>query len=139
MHLFVDISSHGLGHLAITAPVLQRLRQQHPKLRLTVRSGLSRKQLRHRLPLPFNHIATASDFGYRMHDALRIDRAASALAYQQAHTHWSKRITAEARFLEHLQPDLIFSNVSYLPLAGAALAGIPALALCSLNLSLIHI
>ena len=40
MHLFVDISSHGFGHLAITAPVLNALGKLQPDLQLTVRSGL---------------------------------------------------------------------------------------------------
>jgi len=40
MHLFVDISSHGFGHLAITAPVLNAVAEIAPDLRLTVRSDL---------------------------------------------------------------------------------------------------
>lgn len=133
MHLFVDISSHGFGHLAITAPVLRQLHQLCPDLRLTVRSGLSHARLRSRLPMPFTHLASASDFGYVMHDALNIDLERSAAAYRAAHAEWTQRVDAEAGLLRQLQADLVFSNVSYLPLAGAAIAGIPAVALCSLN------
>jgi hypothetical protein len=42
-------------------------------------------------------------------------------------------VDREARLLAELQPDLVLSDVAYLPLAGAARAGIPALAMCSLN------
>lgn len=133
MHLFVDISSHGFGHFAITAPVLNALAEMCPDLRLTVRSGLSLAKLRQRIVPPFTHVAAASDFGYVMHDALHIDLAATAAAYRSAHADWPARVAAEAVFLENLQPDAVLSNVSYLPLAGAALAGMPALAICSLN------
>ena len=49
MHLFVDISSHGFGHLAITAPALDALAEIAPELRLTVRSGLPRQKLAQRI------------------------------------------------------------------------------------------
>jgi hypothetical protein len=133
VHLFVDISSHGFGHLAITAPVLAALAEARPAFRLTVRSALPEAKLRERIPHPFAHIDAASDFGYVMHDALSIDLAATAEAYRAAHADWPARVAAEARLLERLRPDLVLSNVSYLPLAGAAACGLPALAICSLN------
>lgn len=133
MHLFVDISSHGFGHLAIAAPVLNALAEQVPGLRLTLRSGLPPAKLRQRIRPPFELLAGSSDFGYVMVDATHIDRAASAAAYRQAHAGWTQRVAAEAGFLADLQPDLVLTNVSYLPLAAAAQAGIPAASLCSLN------
>lgn len=133
MHLFVDISSHGFGHLAISAPVLNALAETTPGLRLTIRSGLPPAKLGQRIQAPFTHIAEASDFGYVMIDATRVNRAASAAAYRQAHAGWAERVALESAFLAALQPDLVLTNVSYLPLAGAAAAGIPACSLCSLN------
>ena len=133
MHLFVDISSHGFGHLAITAPTLNALAEMTTDLRLTVRSGLSRQKLAQRIKAPFALIEDSSDCGYVMIDATCIDLAASADAYRQAHADWPARVAHEAALLAALEPDLVVTNVSYLPLAGAARAGIPALALCSLN------
>jgi hypothetical protein len=133
MHLFVDISSHGFGHLAITAPVLNALAGRLPALRLSIRSALPPAKLHQRIGVPFELIAGSSDFGYRMINATRIDRAASAASYRQAHADWPARIAAEAAFLERLQPDLVLTNVSYLPLAAASALGIPCLSLCSLN------
>lgn len=133
MHLFVDISSHGFGHLAITAPVLNTLAELCPTLRLSIRSGLPENKLRQRIAAPFTLIPGSSDFGYVMIDATRIDLPASAAAYRRAHANWQQRVAAEAAYLKTLAPDRILSNVSYLPLAGAAVAGIPAFSLCSLN------
>lgn len=132
-HLFVDISSHGFGHLAIAAPVLNALAGLVPGLRLTIRSGLPPAKLAQRIHTPFTLVAGSSDFGYVMHDATRIDLPASAAAYRAAHAQWSARVDAEAAWLRTLVPDAVLTNVSYLPLAGAAQAGIPAWSLCSLN------
>ena len=132
-HLFVDISAHGLGHLAQTAPVLQALRQRLPALRLTVRSGLHAARLCERVSGEFTHLPGSSDFGYVMHDATEIDLAVSAAAYPAAHPDSPPRVAAAADSLRALAPDLVLSDVAYLPLAGAARAGIPGVAMCSLN------
>lgn len=133
MHLFADISSHGFGHLAITAPVLNTLAASTPGLRLTVRSALPEYKLRSRIRVPFDGLPLASDFGFAMHDATRVDLPATASRYRLAHQNWPQKVQAEADFLAGLSPDLVLSNVSYLPLAGAQRAGVPAAAICSLN------
>lgn len=132
-HFFVDISSHGFGHLAQTAPILNALQRRLPTLRLTIRSGLPQQRLAGRIGAPFTHLPMTSDFGFQMHDPLRIDRPASAARYRAAHADWSRTVDKEAALLRRLAVDFVLSNVSYLPLAGAAQAGIPAAACCSLN------
>jgi hypothetical protein len=132
-HLFADISAHGFGHLSQAAPVLNALAERLPALRLTVRSGLSAEKLRARLRPAFTHLPASSDFGYVMRDAVRVDLPATARAYRAQHKNWAQRVADEAALLSKLQAQLVFSDVAYLPLAGAAQAGIPAVALCSLN------
>jgi hypothetical protein len=132
-HLFADISAHGYGHLAQAAPVLNRLAALRPGLRLTLRSALPPEKLAQRIAAPFELIAAASDFGYRMVDALAVDLPATAAAYRHAHADFAARIGDEAQLLAQLGADAVFADVAYLPLAGAARAGIPAAALCSLN------
>ena len=133
MHLFVDISSHGFGHLAQAAPILNELARLRPDLKLTIRCGLSIDKLRTRLHCDFEHISCRSDFGFVMHDAVRIDFAATANAYRAQHANWTQRVADETTLLKRLQPDLVLTDVAYLPLAGAAQAGIPSLSMCSLN------
>lgn len=132
-HLFVDISSHGYGHLAQTAPVLDQLAKLRPDVRFTLRSGLPLAKLRQRIHAPFEHIASASDFGYVMVDALTIDHTATATRYREAHADFAGRVAADAALLSELKVDVVFANVSYFPLAAAARIGIPAVAMCSLN------
>ena len=132
-HLFVDISAHGLGHLAQVAPVLNTLFRLRPNVRLTIRSAVPKARLRARLPMPFDLITARSDFGFIMQDATRLDLPASAQAYRDFHAHWRQRVTDEVRLQSVLAPDLVLTDVAYLPLAAAAQRGIPACAMCSLN------
>lgn len=133
MHLLIDISAHGLGHLAQIAPVVTALQQAAPTLRLTVRSALPHSRLARRIAAAFDHIESASDFGFVMHNAVDIDRDASRRRYQDVHADWPQRVADEAAWLRTHGVDAVLSNVAYLPLAGAAAAGLPAAALCSLN------
>lgn len=132
-HLFVDISSHGFGHLAQTGPVLDALATHLPDLRLTIRSGLPAEKLQQRIAVPFDPIEQASDVAFLMHDATRVDREGSAAAWRGAHAGWPAAVAADAELLSRLAPDLVLANVSPRPLAAAKAAGIPAVAMCSLN------
>ncbi|MCK9285060.1 MAG: hypothetical protein M0P39_12360 [Rhodocyclaceae bacterium] len=132
-HLFVDISSHGFGHLGQTAPVLAALQQRLPGMRLTVRSGLPASLLQARIGTEFVHIDAASDFGFVQRDAVSIDHVATRRAYREAHRDFDRCVAQEAEFLAGLAPDLVLSNVAYLPLAGARRAGMPSVAMSSLN------
>ena len=132
-HLVVSISGHGFGHVAQTAPVLNLLHQRMPQLRLTVRSAVPLAHLRTRIHAPFTHLSSEGDIGMVMSSALDVRAGDSCAAYRAFHAGWDARIADEARLLRELKAGLVFSNVGYLPLAGAQRAGIPNAALCSLN------
>jgi len=132
-HLVVSISGHGFGHVAQTAPVLNLLHEYMPRLRITVRSGVPTTHLRSRIHAPFEHLQSIGDIGMVMSSALAVDVGKSRAAYRAFHADWNTRVAEEARLFQALQADLVFSNVGYLTLAGAQLAGIPNVALCSLN------
>jgi len=132
-HLVVSISGHGFGHLAQTAPILNRLQQLLPPLRITLRSALPRWLLRSRIHAPFELLTSEGDLGMAMSSAIDVLAAESRAAYRRFHADWDARVAEEARLLRELGADLVFSNVGYLPLAGAQRAGIANAALCSLN------
>ncbi|MCX7193896.1 MAG: hypothetical protein NTY60_09800 [Proteobacteria bacterium] len=132
-HLVVSISGHGFGHVAQTAPILNALHDQCPKLRITVRSSVAAGHLQQRIRAPFTHLQSTGDIGMVMSSALEVDIEKSRAAYQKFHANWNERVAAEAATLKALQADMVFSDVGYLPLAGAQRAGIPNVALCSLN------
>ncbi|MDX8378570.1 MAG: hypothetical protein R8K48_00765 [Gallionella sp.] len=132
-HLVVSISAHGYGHVAQTAPILNELHRLYPKVRLTVRTSVAPEQLRSRIHAPFTHRQSDGDIGMVMSSALEVDIKKSRAAYHTFHRNWADRVSEEARQLNELQADLVLSNVAYLPLAAAQQAGIPNIALCSLN------
>ncbi|HEX6829840.1 MAG TPA: hypothetical protein VF104_12785 [Burkholderiales bacterium] len=132
-HLLADISSHGYGHLAQTAAVLNELAGRLPRLRLTLRCALPREVLARRINPAFEHVPESFDFGMVMKNAVDLDLEASAARYADAHRDWESRVEHEARRLAELKPDLLLANVPYLSLAAAARAGLPALAMSSLN------
>ena len=113
--------------------MLNELATRLPELRLTIRCGLPLDKLRARISAEFTHIAGRTDFGFVMLDAVSIDLSATAQAYRAQHADWAQRVANEAQQLEALAPHLVLTDVAYLPLAGAAQAGIAALSMCSLN------
>lgn len=133
MRLLAAISHHGLGHLAQSAPLLDRLLALRPDIRLVIQSALPAEQLRRRITHPFEHLNRATDVGFLMQDALRLDLPASEAAYRAFHGDWSRRVEEAAAELRRLAIDRVYSNVGYLPLMAAARAGLPGAALCSIN------
>lgn len=132
-HLVVSISGHGFGHVAQTAPILNLLHERMPELLLTIRSSVPLSHLRTRIHVPFQHLPSMGDIGMVMSSALDANIGESRKAYREFHADWDIRVTNEVRLLDDLGADFVFSNVGYLPLAGAQRAGIPNSALCSLN------
>jgi hypothetical protein len=137
-HLLVEISAHGFGHLAQTAPIINALFRRFADLQLTVRGGLSEAVLRARLTAPFRWLPHDADIGMRMASALTVRIRASQSAYRAFHADWTDKVARETRVLQELAPDLILSNIPYLVLAAAARAQIPTVALSSLNWAAIY-
>lgn len=133
MHLYAVITAHGYGHLAQAAPVLNALHERVPRLRLTLQCALPEHVLRARIHGDFELIAEEADVGMIMNGALTVLAEESARAYAQFHRDWEMRVENFAARLRTISPDLVLSNVAYLPLAAARRAGIPSVAMCSLN------
>jgi hypothetical protein len=132
-HIVVYISGHGYGHAAQTSAVLNCLLHTHPSIKITICSKLNAAFLRARFQFPIDIIDTSSDFGMEMASAVDTLVDASHLRYTQFHRDWTQHVELESKRLRALQPSLVVSNVGYLPLQAAATAGLPAVAMCSLN------
>lgn len=132
-HLLVALSSHGFGHLSQAAPVINQVRTLIPNLRLTIRANFPADQIKRRIFKPDVLQPVADDFGMVMRDALTVDLGASVLAYQTFHASLPDRIEQLSKELLEQQVDLVLADIPYLTLAAAQKAGIPSVALCSLN------
>ncbi|MCX7629682.1 MAG: hypothetical protein N2038_05465 [Geminicoccaceae bacterium] len=131
--LVVDVSGHGFGHAGQLAPVLARLRSEHPDVAFVVRSPLSPAELAAVLGVPFATAPGPPDHGLLMHDPVTVDRAASRAYYAALARDFDRLVAEDAERLRALAPDLLISNIGFLGLAAADRAGIPAVALCSLD------
>lgn len=132
-HLLVSLTPHGYGHAAMTAPVVNALRRRLPGLRLTLQSAAPESWLRARYDGEFALIADCPDIGARMNGPLHVDVAATAAAYARLHADYDRTVAGEAARFAALAPDLVLSNISYVAVAAARRAGIPAMALSCLN------
>lgn len=117
----------------MTAPVVTELRRRRPGLRLTIQTGVPRAFLESRYGSDFTYVDDIPDFGLRMISATEVDLDASAKGYVDLHGDWPAVVEREARRLRAAAPDLVLANVPYVTIAAAALAGIPVVALSSLQ------
>lgn len=131
--LLAAVSHHGLGHLAQAAPVLNALHATRPDLEFLIWSGVPNAALAARVTAPFELRPEPADVGLAMHDAVRVDLARSRDAYLEFHQDWEARVAREADWLRVQRVDAVLADVACLPLAAAARAGLPGVALCSLN------
>ncbi len=132
-HLWLALSPHGYGHAAMTAPVVNELSHRRPGLRLTIQTGVTRSFLETRYGTDFTYVGDIPDFGLRMRSSTLVDLEASARGYRDLHADWPAVVEGEAQRLRQAAPDLVLANVPYVTIAAAAQAGIPVVALSSLE------
>jgi hypothetical protein len=131
-HLVVDVSGQGYGHAAMRLLILNELRLLRPCFKLTIRTSVPLGWIAERLRGPFAYV-DQPDLGMVMANALHVQANESALAYSFLHKHWTERVHDAAARLAALEPTLLLSNIPYLSIAAASKAGIPAIAMSSLN------
>ena len=88
-HLVATISSHGFGHVAQTAPILNLLHDRIPKLHINVRSAVPLAHLSSRIRAPFTYLQDYSDIGMLMSSALDVRVAKSCTAYRKFLATWN--------------------------------------------------
>lgn len=132
-HLVFDVSGHGFGHFAQTAAVINHVGSRFPETEITIRTMVEPRIVESRINVPHRVIRHATDFGMAMTSALDVDRDKSFAQYQELHSDLSQRVDEQTSILKELQPDFLFSNISYLSIAAAKQLDIPVAAMCSLN------
>ena len=132
-HVVVDISAHGFGHLAQTAPLLEALSARRPDVRFTIRCALPAAEIERRIAVPVDIVPSADDFGVVTGDGVEIDVESTVRAYVTLAARWRERLAAEAKALAALKPALLVANTGFLGLAAAAAAGVRGVHLASLD------
>lgn len=116
----------------MTAPVIAQLRRRCPQMRLTIQTRVDKTFLRSRYG-DFDHVEHIEDFGFRMVSATGIDLDASARDYAVLVDRYDQAVADNVLWMNNDRPDLVLSNVAFVPLAAAKVLGIPAIAMSSLN------
>ena len=132
-HLLLALSGHGYGHLAQCAPVINALWQQLPALSVTICSTLPDAVIAGRLDKPYTSLTVELDIVLPMASAWEVDVPAARVAYRSFHQDFDAGLQRDRELLARVKPDLILADIPYRILSAAQLAGIPAVALCSLN------
>lgn len=131
-HFVFNISAHGLGHLAQTIPVIKELMRLQPNVKVTIVSGISPSKIKQRLP-GCQHIEQSWDFGMVMASSIDVLANESMLRYQNLHWQWKEQLYTCKQFFDSLSPDVLISNIAYLPLLATQHSAYPSVAMCSLN------
>lgn len=131
--LLVDITAHGFGHLAQTAPVINKLQHSLPGLEIVVRSGLTASVLATKINGPFRVVTSDNEFGVVMASPFQIDRRATIERYSILHDQYETVVNEVASWILKERFDAVLSNISYLVVDAASRVDTPALAVSSLN------
>jgi hypothetical protein len=138
MHLCFSITAHGFGHAAISCAVINRVKEKHPNIKITVLSLVSKVYLRSRLKYAFDLIPLGNDFGMLMLSPVEVDLKASALQYLSLYDNWQQAVNQEKQILEQIKPDCLISNISPISLHAAMQLNIPSASVAPFNWAQIY-
>ena len=112
-HLLVAISAHGFGHLAQVAPIINRLLNDKPDLKLTIKSDLPGDEIQRRIHGEFTHLSASDDTGLAMMNAVSVDRHRSMEFYANLHAEWGERLEKCTREFAAIGADLVLADTEY--------------------------
>lgn len=132
--IHLTISSHGYGHLSQSAALVKELIKQMPDSVFRIQCNLPKKVIAEQLGNDdFEHDKCSMDVGLIQKDPITPDLNATCHAYAALHENFGERVAKESKKIKDWCPDLVISDIPYLPLAAAGRAGIPGIALASLT------
>ena len=132
-HIVWYLTAHGYGHGVRSTAVMQALRRECPGVRLTVVSALPEDFLRDRLrgfpdgALEFRR--AAFDVGLVQLDSVRADIPATLEKVKALLARRPALIDSETDWLSAAEADIVIADIPAIPLAAAAQAGLPCIAI----------
>ncbi|MCW8929941.1 MAG: hypothetical protein OQL19_06870 [Gammaproteobacteria bacterium] len=132
--IHLTISSHGYGHLTQAIALARELKNNNSDINFRIQCNLPKKIIADRLGTDdFEHDECSMDIGLIQTDPITPDLNATYKGYDALHENYCERVACESKNLKNWHPDLVISDIPYLPLAAAGDAGIPGVALASLT------
>ena len=130
-HMVYYVSAHGYGHGVRASDLIGGLLAVAPELRLTVISDLPEDFFRSRLPAADGRVAFAPgafDVGMVQRDSIRVDVAATLAQAERLLAQHDELVAQEVARLGAAKADLVVADIPGIPLAAAAQAGVPGVA-----------
>jgi L-arabinokinase len=127
------VSGHGFGHVVRTAEVLRAVREQEPRMPVTVVTSADSAFARRTVPAPAAVRPLECDVGLAQRDALSIDEAETLRrwrAFQALSPEW---VRDEAGWLRRVGARVVLGDVPPLAFDAAAEAGVPGVALANFS------
>ena len=123
------ISAHGYGHGARSADILVALLRRTPEIPIIVTTDLPAAFFEARLPGASLQLRTeAFDVGMVQLDSIRVDVDATLDRVWTLHEDRGRRLSSETEFLQGAGAGLVVADIPAIPLAAAAQAGVPGVA-----------
>jgi hypothetical protein len=132
-HLYVCVTAHGFGHLAQVSPIVNELLSRASGLRITLQGTVPAAFATECLPPGFVHHQLAMDVGMPMDNPLDTRWPEALEAYIRFCSQGTEHLARQRRLLQQDMPDLVLSDVPWLPLLAARELDVPAVGLSSLN------
>lgn len=127
------ISSHGLGHLGQTAPIINALGRMFPELDIVISAGVNNDTLHQFVEIPFIRYSSPRHATVIMDGPLNVDVKKTLREFSLWHESYLRHLTDFRNILENIQPNLVVTNIDYTVIDSAGELGIPSISLCSLN------
>jgi hypothetical protein len=124
------VSAHGYGHGVRSCDIIRALNRLCPHLTVEVVSDLPSEFLFNRISNVQNRLRPgAFDIGMVQKDSIRVDVPSTLIRLERLYDRSEELIEQEARYLEQRKAVLTICDIPDLPLAAAAKAGIPRMAI----------
>ena len=131
--IWCSISSHGFGHAAQVAPVLNELGLLVPGLKAILRTKVPPWFFEQRLTIPWELSLAEQDIGCMQRGPLEIDVKATWAEHLRFHRDWETKVREEAGAIRSAAPDLVLSDISHLAIEAGATAKKRTVGLCNLS------
>ena len=126
-HVAFYITGHGFGHATRMAAVASALARQTPGLKISLISTTPEWLFRMNLPCDFRLRPRALDIGVVQLDSIRLDPAATLLAYARFLKAQPALVAEEAEILRRDGVDLVVADIPPAAFLAAQQAGLPAI------------
>ena len=123
------ISSHGFGHASRDVEVINTLVGEHPDIRVVVRTSVPRWFVETSVDTRIDLQSADVDTGVAQIDSLSLDEDETARRAAAFYDHFAERVEQEAQMIQALGASVVVADIPPLPIAAAAQAGVPVIAL----------